>query len=122
MSNPNEKTAVGNTRKPTWQRIVVVATGIGLSALVIVNFFPSALEYFRRYFALPISSAAASGNGGSPFSPAEARKHSLSDARIAVHGMFVKDPYGCVYVFQYLAARLSLTPILDEQEQPICNK
>lgn len=121
MSNLNEKPAFDITRKPLWQRTLVVAGGGAACALFVLTFFPSAFDQASRLIARPISSAIAS-DSEKFISPAEARAQKLAGARTAVHGMFVKDSYGCAYVFQYLSARLTLAPVLDERKQPVCDK
>lgn len=120
MSNLNEKPAVASNHKPLWMRGLILLGG-GACALGVLTFFPSSFAQIRHLLAQPISSAIAS-DGDKFISPAEARAQQLSAARTAVHGMFVKDPYGCTYMFQYLAAQLSLTPVLDEHKQPVCDK
>lgn len=121
MSNLNEKPAADIPRKPLWLRALIVSGGGTACALFTLTFFPSAFEQASRLIAQPISSAIAS-NSEKFISPAEARAQKLAGARTAVHGMFVKDSYGCAYMFQYLSARLTLAPVLDEHKQPVCDK
>lgn len=119
MSFLNEKPAVQHSHTPLWKRAAVILGSSSLCALFALVFYPPAFEAARSLIAQPISSAIASDNGRF-VSPAQARRQQLGEASIAVHGMYVKDPYGCVYMFQYVSAQLSLTPVLDEQRQPVC--
>lgn len=121
MSNLNEKSAVNISRKPLWQRALIMLAGAASCALFALTFFPSAYERVARMIGQPISSAAAS-EGENFVSPAVARGQKLANAKTMVHGMFVKDPYGCAYMFQYLSAQLVLTPVLDENKHPVCNR
>jgi hypothetical protein len=121
MSNLNEKPVVESIRKPLWQRALIMLGGGTVSALFALTFFPSTFEQAAQLVARPISSAMAS-DSEKFISPAESRAQKLSAAKTAAHGMFVKDPYGCTYMFQYVSARLSLTPVLDEHKQPVCEK
>jgi hypothetical protein len=112
MSIPNEKPAA-----PLWKRVAVLIVGC-LCALFALLFYPPAFDAARTLLPQPISSAIASNNKS--LAPAEVRKQRLTEAKAVVHGMYVKDPYGCVYMFQYVSAQLSLAPVLDEQKQPVC--
>lgn len=96
---------------------MLVTAGSILGALAALLLFPPALEAARSLFPQPIANAFAGQDG---MSPAEARKQRIAEARTAVHGMYIKDPYGCVYMFQYVAARLYLTPVLGDHGQQLC--
>lgn len=121
MGSPNETSRADIARKPLWQRALVILGGSAAFTLFVLTFFPSEFELVSRMVARPISSAVAS-DGADFISPREARAQRLSRAKTAVHGMYVKDPYGCVYMFQYLSAHLTLVPVLDEHRQPVCGR
>lgn len=121
MSNLNEKPAVETFRKPLWIWALIVLGGCTACAFVALTFFPPVFEQVKHLAAQPISNEIESGHDKF-ISPDEARAQRLSAAKTVVHGMFVKDPYGCAYMFQYLSARLSVTPVLDEHKQPVCDK
>lgn len=121
MSTPHEPSVVAPSRKSWRQRALVALAGIAACALIALLFIPSAFERASRLFVEPASGAMAAGSNQF-ISPAEARAQKLAAAKTAVHGMFVKDPYGCVYMFQYLSAQLSLTPVLDENNRQVCDK
>ena len=121
MSNLNEKPVGDIPQKPLWQRTLMLLGAGTACAIFTLTFFPSAFEQVSRMIAQPISSASAS-EGEDFVSPARARAQKLSRAKTVVHGMYVKDAYGCSYMFQYLSAQLTLTPVLNEHSQPVCDK
>lgn len=96
---------------------MLVALGGLCAVMLALMFYPPAYESARMLLARPISSAIASD---SFISPAEARRQQVSSARPVVHGTYLKDPYGCVYVVEYVGAKLSLSPVLDDRRQPVC--
>lgn len=119
MGFSDEKPVFRQRRAPQWKRTALVTGGCVLGTLVAFSFYPPALEAARSLLPQPISNAFASQNG-KYLSPAEARKQHLSEAGTAVHGMYIKDPYGCVYMFQYVSASLSLVPVVSEHGKQIC--
>lgn len=121
MGNMNQEPAVLRSPKPLWMRAIILFCAAAGSALFAVAFYPPMFDAVRSMLAQPISNALAADHDASP-SPAQARQHRITDAKTAVHGMFVKDPYGCVYMFQYVSAQLSLVPVLDEHKQALCNR
>lgn len=121
MSKLNMKSAPPASCKPFWLRTFIVLGSVGATGILALAFFPDARQHAGDVVAHSISSAIAS-DYDTFVSPAEARKQRLSEAKTAVHGMYVKDAYGCIYMFQYLSARLSVTPVLDERQQPVCIK
>jgi hypothetical protein len=118
MSILNKKPATQHALGLLWKRIVVLV-GSSVCVLSALMFYPPAFEAVQTLLLQPISSAIASDNDRS-LAPSEVRKQRVTDAKTAVHGMYVKDPYGCVYMFQYVSAQLSLAPVVDEQKQPVC--
>lgn len=96
---------------------MLVALGGLCAVMLALMFYPPAYESARMLLARPISSAIASD---SFISPAKARRQQFSSARPVVHGTYLKDPYGCVYVVEYVGAKLSLSPVLDDRRQPVC--
>ncbi|HJV85523.1 MAG TPA: hypothetical protein VJ698_08580 [Noviherbaspirillum sp.] len=96
---------------------MLVAGGCAVGAVAVLFLFPPALEAARSVLPQPITNAFAAQES---MSPAEARKQQIAQARTAVHGSYIKDPYGCVYMFQYVAARLYLVSVLDERGQQVC--
>jgi hypothetical protein len=120
MSFVNEKPAT-SSRRPLWKRAAVIAIGTGATALLVLTFFPPAFESLRYLSTQPIASAFASGAQESAAS-VQIRGRQIAQAQTVAHGSFVKDPYGCVYVFQYIAARLILEPVLDAYKQPVCKR
>lgn len=121
MSNLNEKPLVEILRRPLWQRALLMLVGGSACGIFALTFFPSTFDQVSRMIAYPISNAVAS-EGEKFISPAQARAEKLSNAKTVVHGMYVKDSYGYAYMFQYLSAQLTLTPVLDAQKQPVCDK
>jgi hypothetical protein len=115
MSNQNDAPAVQHTPRLLRMPLVLVC-GTTFAAALALLFYPPTFEAVRGLLAKPISSAIAADDT----SLAQRRKHRITDARTAVHGMFVKDPYGCVYMFEYVSAQLSLTPVRDEHGEPVC--
>ncbi len=72
-------------------------------------------------FGFVSSPASADASSHAPaIDPAQARLHRLADALPVQHGTYVRDPYGCLYMFQYLAGSLSVTPVKDGNGQPVC--
>lgn len=120
MSNLNEKPYPQSSGKFSLGRRFFIILGSSTIVLLAIAVFIFAITHPKDFSVQPISSAAAAGNKF--ISLTEARQQLLADASPAVHGAFVKDPYGCIYAFQYLAAQLSLIPILDEQQKPICQR
>lgn len=121
MRNRFEKFTVDTACKPLWMRtLFILLTGMGC-AFFALAFFPSVFESVTRLLGQPISNANASENNNF-ISPAAARVQQLANAKTVVHGMFIKDSYGCAYMFQYLSATLTLTPVLDEHKQQVCDK
>lgn len=96
---------------------MLVAIGGICAVLLALMFYPPAYESARMLLARPISSALAAD---AVISPAEARRQQISSARPVVHGTYLRDPYGCVYVVEYIGAKLSLSPLLDDRRQPVC--
>lgn len=96
---------------------MLVAIGGICAMLLALLFYPPAFESARMLLARPISSALASDT---VISPSEARRQRISSARPVVHGTYLKDPYGCVYMVEYVGAKLSLSPLLDDRQQPVC--
>ncbi|WP_136419393.1 MULTISPECIES: hypothetical protein [Oxalobacteraceae] len=119
MGFSNEKPVFRQRRMPQWKRTALMTGGCVLGTLVALSFYPPTLEAARSLLPQPISNAIASQNG-KYLSPAEARKQHLSEAGTAVHGMYIKDPYGCVYMFQYVSASLSLIPVVSEHGKQVC--
>jgi len=116
----NDRTAVFPSPTTRWRRTAVVLGCIGLALAVLLS-YPPAFESARMLFGKLVANTGAP-QGDSLLSPAEVRRQQLSHASTAVHGSFVKDAYGCVYVFQYIAAKLTLTPVFDDQNRPVCGK
>lgn len=121
MSNLREQAAAPPSRKRFWLHAYFMVATACASGLVALVFFPAAFEQADDRIGYPISNADTSDHG-KYISPEETRLQKLSDAKTAVHGMYVKDPYGCVYMFQYLSAQLSLTPVLDAHQRQVCLK
>jgi len=113
----NDKAADFLPRQHVWLRLLVALGAAGLALLALMA-YPPAYESARMMLARPIPSAMASDN---TLSPSEARRQKVSTARAVVHGTYLKDPYGCVYMVEYVAAKLSLSPVLDEQRRPVCH-
>ena len=105
-------------RLPLWKRMLVALGGAGLLLLAFMS-YPPAYESARMLLFRPISSAMAS-DADAVLSPSDARRQQVATARTVVHGSYLKDPYGCVYVVEYVGAKLSLSPMLDERQQPVC--
>jgi hypothetical protein len=120
MGIMNEEPVVQSHPDPLWRRILPGVAAVAC-AILALYFYPPAFEAARELLAPPISSAIASDKG-SYISPAEASRQQMSNATTAVHGMFVKDAYGCLYMFQYLSAQLILEPVLNEQKQRVCGR
>lgn len=99
--------------------LTTVSAAAGGAAAVLVALVVLALLGFGQ--AHVTSGAETDVRRGHP-SPAEARRHRQADALYAQHGTYVRDPYGCVYMFQYLAGSLSLAPVQDEHGELICNR
>lgn len=114
----NDKAADPLSRLPLWKRALAVLGG-GVALLVALMFYPPAYESARMLLARPISSAIAS-DAGKLISPSSARRQQISEAQPVVHGTYLRDPYGCIYMVEYVAAKLSVAPVLDGQRQPIC--
>ncbi|HYD62243.1 MAG TPA: hypothetical protein VEC35_17915 [Noviherbaspirillum sp.] len=114
----NDKAADSLPYLPLWKRALAVL-GCAILVLVALMFYPPAFESARMMLARPISSAIAS-DAGTIISPSSARRQQVSNAKAVVHGTYLKDPYGCVYMVEYVAAMLSVVPVLDEQRQPVC--
>jgi hypothetical protein len=114
----NDKAADSLPRLPLWKRMLVALGSICLVLLALL-FYPPAYESARMLLSRPISSAIASDTSG-VISPSSARRQQVSEARSVVHGTYVKDPYGCIYMVEYVAAQLTLSPVLDDQRQPVC--
>lgn len=119
MGMMNEKVADSLPRLLLWKRALAVL-GAGILVLAALMLYPPAYESARILLTRPISSAMAS-DASRIISPSSARRQQVSDARAVVHGSYLKDPYGCVYMVQYVAAKLSLMPVLDEKRQPVCS-
>lgn len=115
----NDKAADILPRLPLWKRLLVALGGICLVLLALM-FYPPAYESARMLLSRPISSAIASDASG-VISPSSARRQQVTAARSVVHGTYVKDPYGCIYMVEYVAAKLSLSPVLDDYRQPVCS-
>lgn len=98
--------------------LATAASG-ALAVVIALAFLPS--NFVSQLLSPLLPSAIASeetfitGAGG-------ARGHRLTDALHAEHGTYVSDPYGCLYVFQYLDSRLSLMPLRDENRHHICRR
>ncbi|HEX7634062.1 MAG TPA: hypothetical protein VF427_02130 [Noviherbaspirillum sp.] len=122
MSNLNEKPAVETSCKPLWIYAFIVLGGCAACAFAALTLFSSLFEQSKPLTAPPPASNETESGHDKFISPDEARTQRLSAAKPVVSGMFVKDPYGCAYMFQYLSARLSVTPVLDEHKRPICDK
>jgi len=114
----NDKVAVPLPFLLLWKRVTVTLGCICLLLLALMV-YPPAYESARMLLSRPISSAIAS-NASDLISPAAARRQQITSARAVVHGSFLKDPYGCIYMVEYIGAKLSLSPLLDEQRQPVC--
>lgn len=121
MGNLNEIPAVHSPTRLPWLLALTVPgiAAICMSAAVVS--YPAGFDLAGMLISQTVSTANAS-ESEKPQSPTNAHKQQVATATTATHGMFVKDPYGCVYVFQYVAAQLTLTPMMDEHNQHICNR
>jgi hypothetical protein len=120
MSNLNADPAPPPNDKALPARVLAALGMAGLGALVAVlalTFLPP--NFVAQLLGPGIPSANAS-NPGSRNAALEARRHRHADALIAQHGTYVSDPYGCLYMFQYLNATLSLVPVRDENQRQVC--
>lgn len=116
----NDKAADSLPWLPLWKRALIVAGGIAV-LLTALMCYPPAYESARMLLFRPISSAIAS-DAGRDMSPSGIRRQQVAQARMVVHGTYLKDPYGCVYMVEYLASTLSLTPVLDNERQQVCTR
>ncbi|OWW19834.1 hypothetical protein [Noviherbaspirillum denitrificans] len=114
----NDKAADTLPRLPLWKRMLVAIGGI-CTILLALMWYPPAYESARILLARPISAAVAADSDG-VITPADARRQRAASARAVVHGTYLKDPYGCVYMVEYVGAKLSLAPLLDDRGQPVC--
>lgn len=114
----NDKAADSLPSPPLWKRALSVL-GSGVLVVVALMFYPPAFESARMLLARPIPNAIASDDGNF-ISPTSARRQQVSDAKPVVHGTYLQDPYGCIYMVEYVAATLSVAPVLDERRQPRC--
>ena len=114
----NENVANSLPRLPLWRRILLTL-GAGVVTLVALMFYPPAYESARLLLARPISSAMAS-DANAVISPSSARRQQVSDAHPVVHGSYLKDPYDCVYMVEYVGAKLSVSPVLNERQEAVC--
>lgn len=108
------------TAKPLLTRVLAALGTAGLGAfavLMALSFLPP--NFVAQLLAPAIPSAIAS-DAGAGNTAMEARRHRLADALHVQHGTYVSDPYGCLYMFQYLEAKLSLTPVRDEHGSRVC--
>lgn len=99
---------------------MLVAIGGICTILFALMCYPPAYEAARILLSQPIPAAVAADADGT-MSPAEARRQQAATARAVVHGTYLKDPYGCIYMVEYVGAKLSLAPLLDDRRQPVCN-
>lgn len=105
-----------------WKRVLVtlgIAAAGALAVIMVLAFVPPQSNFLSGLFAPAIPSAQAFGND-SQLIVSEARRHRQQDAKTAQHGMYVRDPYGCLYMFQYVGAQLSLAQVRDDRNQPVC--
>jgi hypothetical protein len=119
LGNMDDKAADSLPHLPLWKRALAVLGGAML-ILFALMLYPPAFESARMLLARPISSAIAS-DAGKIISPSSARRQQVSEAKAVVHGTYLKDPYGCIYMVEYVAVKLSVVPVLDEQLQPVCS-
>lgn len=98
---------------------LATAAAGALAVVMALAFLPS---NFVSQLLSPLLPSAIASEETRPTGPATARSHRLADALHAQHGTYVSDPYGCLYVFQYLDAKLSLTPVRDENRQQVCQR
>lgn len=122
MSTLNASPVTPADRKPLVMRTLTALATAGAGALAVVMglaFLPSNFVSQILGPLLPDAVTGAQQGGQRASSP---HTHRLDDALHAQHGTFVSDPYGCLYVFQYLDATLSLTPVRDEHRQQVCRR
>lgn len=117
MSTLQAEQAADSDGKPTPKRILATM-GAGAAGALAVLVVLALLGLGAR----PAPTSAEPAVRPGHMSPADARRHRHSDALHAQHGTYVRDPYGCLYMFQYLVGSLSLAPVQNEAGQLICNR
>lgn len=122
MSTLNASPATPPNSRTLWARALGALGSAGAGALaviVVLAFLPPQSDLVSDLLAPAIPSALALEADSRPVM-SEMRRHRRNDAGTAQHGMYVRDPYGCLYMFQYIGARLTLVQVVDDHSQPVC--